>query len=715
MPVRTSRAAIVLMVSFGFGCVLPVDDEELVNESSQPLAVTAGWDFTLPEESPEPDAGIWAGPGATPGVGALKHASLSVTWAELNSAPNSFDWSQLTTALASARSANRKLVVRVMTINKSTGCCKAAVPSWVITECNPATAQVGSNSRNIVVAAPWNACLQTRFQQFTAAFGQKQFHLDPAFGGLYITGISDSYGEEMNITTSTAMTQLVQAGMTPETLRKAFVDRFDGWKSAFGSSSYKLVFQGGTTFNNDATYDAVLDALNEAAWQRGMGTRGGFLESSFVAQIDARVLGTGPLAPSGDYTIDPTHPLHTSTTPRYFGDEIENITNDPALADHTTRVLLLRALEMRMRWLWADGDVNRNADTLAVANYFNNVAGKSAETSPDAWTMLRSTWVTDSGACVKSRNFNRWLTADEVPGLSMTIDSPSSIPRAANRRDCGTQPSRDWNRVIASSDGSHSARFVVDRDWIPTGVSQDMELKVTFRANGAQFRVQHCSGAGVVDSATVATGSGNGYATVTVPLARMRSSHCLDAAHDLGIRRVSGAPELAFVRLIKRGDPVPDGPLLGIDTVGSGGSGGFNAGTAHALAYQATTTGNAREIAFYVGAASTTTNLQLGLYTDKAGQPGTLLARATVANPAHGGWVTATLSPSTVSVQAGTRYWLAFLSTYNTGGVSPHWSTSGALYPRRRHATKGLTALPATWITDSSGTNAEQVSFYVRP
>jgi hypothetical protein len=86
----------------------------------------------------------------------------------------------------------------------------------------------------------------------------------------------------------------------------------------------------------------------------------------------------------------------------------------------------------------------------------------------------------------------------------------------------------------------------------------------------------------------------------------------------------------------------------------------------------ATATGALKTLSFYIDNASGAGMIQLGVYSDAAGYPGSLLASTAVAtNPTPGAWLTLPAGPATLS--SGTTYWLAYTVsgpniTYRVGG-----------------------------------------------
>ena len=115
-------------------------------------------------------------------------------------------------------------------------------------------------------------------------------------------------------------------------------------------------------------------------------------------------------------------------------------------------------------------------------------------------------------------------------------------------------------------------------------------------------------------------------------------------------------------------------------------------GTAEAFQTTATASGTLSTLAIYVDSTSTTGRLYAGLYTNNAGNPGTLLTQGNITTITAGAWNT--ISVPAVSVTSGTSYWIAVLGT--TSGVI-HFRDRKAGCTTEASAQTNLTSLPATW------------------
>ncbi len=116
------------------------------------------------------------------------------------------------------------------------------------------------------------------------------------------------------------------------------------------------------------------------------------------------------------------------------------------------------------------------------------------------------------------------------------------------------------------------------------------------------------------------------------------------------------------------------------------------AGLAEAFLSTASTAGSLGELHVYLDGTSRATKVTIGVYSDNAGHPGTLLAQGSTSSPATG-WNTIAVTP--VSISAGVKYWLALLGTGGTIAFRDHCCGAGSA--AENNAGSALTSLPSTW------------------
>ena len=136
------------------------------------------------------------------------------------------------------------------------------------------------------------------------------------------------------------------------------------------------------------------------------------------------------------------------------------------------------------------------------------------------------------------------------------------------------------------------------------------------------------------------------------------------------------------------------------------------AGLAEAFRTNAAATKTLSNLTVYLGSASTAAKVVVGLYRDRSGHPGTLLAQATLAHPVNATWNTVSLPATAVS--AGKRYWFALLGPRGAGTVRfrDDCCGGGGASPSETSAQKALTSLPTTWRTGTTYQHDGPVSAY---
>jgi len=133
-----------------------------------------------------------------------------------------------------------------------------------------------------------------------------------------------------------------------------------------------------------------------------------------------------------------------------------------------------------------------------------------------------------------------------------------------------------------------------------------------------------------------------------------------------------------------------------------------NEGLAEAAQAVAASSGTLAKATVYLDATSTATKVLVGIYSDAAGHPGTLLSTGTLAIPLAGAWNDVQLSAA--SVTAGTTYWIALLAPVGSGTIRFRDRCCGGAGAVETSAQSTLTSLPTTW---SRGTSYQDGPFSV--
>jgi hypothetical protein len=126
-----------------------------------------------------------------------------------------------------------------------------------------------------------------------------------------------------------------------------------------------------------------------------------------------------------------------------------------------------------------------------------------------------------------------------------------------------------------------------------------------------------------------------------------------------------------------------------------------DAGLAEASQTTAIASGTLTKLSVYVDGGNLSTQILVGVYSDNAGHPGTLLSTGTLNSPAAGLWNDVAMSAA--SLTTGTTYWIALLSPVGSGQVKfrDRAGLSNGTKVEVSSSTT-LTALPATWASGAS-------------
>lgn len=133
------------------------------------------------------------------------------------------------------------------------------------------------------------------------------------------------------------------------------------------------------------------------------------------------------------------------------------------------------------------------------------------------------------------------------------------------------------------------------------------------------------------------------------------------------------------------------GVLLGDQSIAPYGDSN-NAGVAQAFQYTATASGTTSDIELYTNSGTTATQLQVAVYGDAGGKPGSLLASGTLSSPKAGAWNDVPVTAATIT--QGQAYWIALLGT---GGTVFFPDTAGGSAPSYVDSNYNLSSLPQTY------------------
>lgn len=127
----------------------------------------------------------------------------------------------------------------------------------------------------------------------------------------------------------------------------------------------------------------------------------------------------------------------------------------------------------------------------------------------------------------------------------------------------------------------------------------------------------------------------------------------------------------------------------------------FNpAGTAEAFQTTAVASGSLGALSVFIDASSTGSNMVIGVYSDNAGHPGTLLSQVSSSALTPGAFNTVVAPPATIV--SGARYWIAILGT---GSGTLRFRDRPGGCSSEASAQTNLTVLPANWVSGSHFTD----------
>ena len=192
-------------------------------------------------------------------------------------------------------------------------------------------------------------------------------------------------------------------------------------------------------------------------------------------------------------------------------------------------------------------------------------------------------------------------------------------------------------------------------------------------------------------------GGGDGSASTTSP-----ESASVDTSAKLVTQSDSA---MAQAQSVRNGSTPPmsaTGVLLGSTTIQAG-LDTNPAGLAEAFVFTATTSGSSSTLNLYLDKTSTAQQVTVAVYADASGNPGKLLTTGATTKPVAGAWNAVTVS--SVSITAGTRYWISVLTPVGAGTIMFRDIASGG-GGTVTSKQSNLAAMPSTWSSGSSWGNS---------
>jgi hypothetical protein len=578
--VAPSIGWILLLLPIVFGCEIVDPAESAPQDPDTPVddggdrgpgfVVTEGLDYSLPEwVEPEEFAGYVGHPDdASAQVGSV-YRNWWTSWAELEPEQGQIDWELIDSRLDEAEADGYRLVLHVLNLVCSGGdpdrgvTIPNAVPAWVFEEFELTDTEcVGLGGEwNIEVIPAWRPDIRDAFNDFILALGEHGITQRDALGAAYIHGISPSLGEEFWLEPWQTAILESRAGFSASVMQEWIQSRMDAYATAFGAQTRKLAWVGKLTiweYSGDDYRDAAWN-LVQYAWDIGAGNRSSIVEKYHIS-LDEPALGQW---------IDDDGYLHTDETippiaeGRYFGDENEEYGEgwvwrygDTAGDLLRYRFAILRALQMQVRFLWTHAPAELLDPTLST--YARYSFGKTVASSPDAWSYLKQSAVSQSVTPARAvKNFERWLYQRDVPG-GMTVPT-ERVDREFNAGSItdGAEGafSDDTARRTDVASGERSIFFDLDDRF---DVSGAVEIKVEIvDASQAAWYLEYVDRTGETVRTDAYTGQGDGVVrTVTFTLDSPRFAG--DLVNDMDFRiRCEGPGDVTvrWVRLVRQDAP----------------------------------------------------------------------------------------------------------------------------------------------------------------
>ncbi len=379
-----------------------------------------------------------------------------------------------------------------------------------------------------------------RYLKLVEAFGKSGIPRMKELDLCYLHLVSPSRGEE-------------GTGPPPgDPKRGLYEERLRAWADAFKGVEYKLC--------NVSSAERDL----EFCIGLGMGQRNGFVEH-YLLHAPNPMLGQ-LLDGDGYLVVDEKNPIIAGN--RASGDENEEYTKGHVARfgpvetfPHRYRESMLRVLQMRRNFVWAEGGpwlINS-----PLLHYVALELGKDARTAPDAWCSLRESYVPDRAnrnwkKAIAVKNFERWLYQRDAEGARAEPAEKVDVP--AQMFEFAKSHLYEFTaRKTRAAGGQTLIRFAVD-DAFLSGGPHPVAVKITYLdRDGAEWQLE-CRAAGDrTVTRKVECGNTGAVRTATFILRDACFPGRGYEGQDLQVRAVRGDAVVRFVRVIKL-DPASVAP-----------------------------------------------------------------------------------------------------------------------------------------------------------
>ena len=314
--------------------------------------------------------------------------------------------------------------------------------------------------------------------------------------------------------------------------RQLFEERLRAWADAFKGVAHKLCLVSGK------------EEDLELALKLGMGQRNGFVEHYM---LHAPNPGLGQeLDADGYLVVNEKCPLIAEN--RASGDENEEYANEVRFGPietfpHRYHEAMLRALQMRRNFVWAEGGpwlVNP-----PLLHYMALELGKNARNAPDAWCYLRESVVKNGKQGQPVKNFERWLYQRDAGDARTEPAEKVEVPSQMFEFD--RNHLHDWTARKTRT----AIRFGVDENFLAGG-PHAVAVKITYLDRGnAEWQFEYFTAANQTASRKVIGGDTAAVKTATFILKDAHFPGIGYTGQDLQIRALKGDAVIRLVRVIK--------------------------------------------------------------------------------------------------------------------------------------------------------------------
>ena len=371
----------------------------------------------------------------------------------------------------------------------------------------------------------WHPDYHRRYVRMVRALGRSGVPRMPEATWVFVHLWSSSRGEE-------------GAGPPPgDPKRKLFEERLRAWAEACRGVERKLCVV------------SHKEADLELATKLGMGQRNGFVEM-YMLHCESPMLGQSVDA-DGYLVVDETCPLIAEN--RASGDENEEYVPSAHVArfgpvegwPHRYRESMLRVLQMRRNFVWAEG--GRGLMDPPLLCYVALELGKNVRNAPDAWCYLRESVIGRGKRAKPVKNFERWLYQRDRDGCRTV-----ATEKVVVQRQIGHHPAHQYDYTARRTDMAKGQVFIAFSldDRFLGARAEPVAVKITYRDRGnARWALAYATPKGEQRKMVTCGDTGKvRTATFFLPDARF---HAPGLEPDFFIRALEGNAVISFVRVIK--------------------------------------------------------------------------------------------------------------------------------------------------------------------